>query len=106
MEKTLAKLNEIWKEIKFEFSQHKQTDVQLIRLADKNFDILEENTNQASSMQSSRYIATFEAEVEKWVRSLANITDVLTISAEVQRNWAYLENLFLYSDEVKKELPE
>jgi dynein heavy chain len=24
----------------------------------------------------------------------------------VQRNWAYLENLFLYSDEVKKELPE
>lgn len=106
MEKTLAKLNEIWKDIKFEFTQHKQTDVQLIRLADENFDILEENTNQASSMQSSRYIATFEAEVERWVRSLANITDVLTISAEVQRNWAYLENLFLYSDEVKKELPE
>jgi dynein heavy chain, axonemal len=24
----------------------------------------------------------------------------------VQRNWAYLENLFLGSDEVKKELPE
>jgi len=57
-------------------------------------------------MQSSRYIATFESEVERWVKSLANITDVLTISAEVQRNWAYLENLFLYSDEVKKELPE
>jgi hypothetical protein len=32
-------------------------------------------------MQSSRYIATFESEVEKWVKSLANITDVLTISA-------------------------
>jgi dynein heavy chain len=45
MEKTLAKLNEIWKDIKFEFTQHKQTDVQLIRLADENFDILEENTN-------------------------------------------------------------
>lgn len=24
----------------------------------------------------------------------------------MQRNWAYLENLFLHSDEVKKELPE
>ena len=106
MEKTLAKLNEIWKDITFEFTQHKQTDVQLIRLADENFDILEENTNQASSMQSSRYIATFEAEVERWVKSLANITDIVTISSEVQRNWAYLENLFLYSDEVKKELPE
>lgn len=106
MEKTLAKLEEIWKEIKFEFTQHKQTDVQLIRLTDENFDLLEENTNQASSMQSSRYIATFESEVERWTKSLSNITEILTVSADVQRNWAYLENLFLGSDEVKKELPE
>lgn len=60
MEKTLAKLEETWKDIKFEFSQHKDTPVFMIRLADENFDLLEENTNQASSMQSSRYIATFE----------------------------------------------
>jgi dynein heavy chain, axonemal len=106
MEKTLAKLEEIWKEIKFEFTQHKSTDVQLIRLSDENFDLLEENTNQASSMQSSRYIATFESEVERWTKSLSNITEILTVSADVQRNWAYLENLFLGSDEVKKELPE
>jgi dynein heavy chain len=57
-------------------------------------------------MQSSRYIATFETEVERWTKSLSNITEILTVSAEVQRNWAYLENLFLHSDEVKKELPE
>jgi dynein heavy chain, axonemal len=106
MEKTLAKLQETWKDIKFEFYQHRNTDIQLIRLTDENFDLLEENTNQASSMQSSRYIATFETEVERWTKSLSNITEILTISAEVQRNWAYLENLFLGSDEVKKELPE
>jgi dynein heavy chain len=57
-------------------------------------------------MQSSRYIATFETEVERWTKSLSNITEILTVSSEVQRNWAYLENLFLHSDEVKKELPE
>lgn len=45
MEKTLAKLEETWKDIKFEFVQHKNTDVYLIRLADENFDLLEENTN-------------------------------------------------------------
>lgn len=106
MEKTLKKLNETWKDIKFDFYQHKNTDVWMIRLTDENFDLLEENTNQASSMQSSRYIATFETEVERWTKSLSNITEILTVSAEVQRNWAYLENLFLGSDEVKKELPE
>ena len=57
-------------------------------------------------MQSSRYIATFETEVERWTKSLSNITEILAVSSEVQRNWAYLENLFLGSDEVKKELPE
>lgn len=106
MEKTLAKLEETWKDIKFEFTQHKNTDIFLMRLSDENFDLLEENTNQASSMQSSRYIATFESEVERWTKSLSNITEILAVSSEVQRNWAYLENLFLGSDEVKKELPE
>lgn len=83
MEKTLAKLEETWKDIKFEFTQHKDTPVFMIRLADENFDLLEENTNQASSMQSSRYIATFETEVEKWTKSLSNITEILTVSSEV-----------------------
>jgi len=106
MEKTLAKLEETWKDIKFDFYQHKNTDIYMIRLTDENFDLLEENTNAASSMQSSRYIATFETEVERWTKSLSNITEILTLSSEVQRNWAYLENLFLHSDEVKKELPE
>jgi len=106
MEKTLAKLEETWKDIKFDFYQHKNTDVYMIRLTDEHFDLLEEHTNAASSMQSSRYIATFEKEVERWTKSLSNITEILTVSSEVQRNWAYLENLFLHSDEVKKELPE
>ena len=48
-------------------------------------------------MQSSRYIATFETEVERWTKSLSNITEILTVSSEVQRNWSYLENLFLGS---------
>ena len=28
------------------------------------------------------------------------------LAAEVQRNWSFLEQLFMSSDEVKKELPE
>lgn len=45
MEKTLAKLEETWKDIKFDFYQHKNTDIYMIRLTDENFDLLEENTN-------------------------------------------------------------
>lgn len=39
-------------------------------------------------------------------RELRNISEVSTLLSEVQRSWVFLENLFIFSDEVKKELPE
>jgi dynein heavy chain len=43
MEKTLEKLQETWKDVVFEFSPHKDSGVQMIRLSEENFDMLEEN---------------------------------------------------------------
>ena len=43
MEKTLIKLEETWKDIEFEFTKHKDTDIMLIRMAEENFEMLEEN---------------------------------------------------------------
>ncbi len=37
---------------------------------------------------------------------MANIAEVSTLLSEMQRSWAFLENLFVFSDEVKKELPD
>lgn len=43
MEKTLVKLEETWKDIVFEFNRHKESDVNLIKLSEENFEMLEEN---------------------------------------------------------------
>jgi len=43
MEKTLKSLEEFWKDIVFEFNQHKDTAVKLIKLSEENFEALEEN---------------------------------------------------------------
>jgi dynein heavy chain, axonemal len=43
MEKTLLKLEETWKDIVFEFNKHKDSDVNLIKLSEENFEMLEEN---------------------------------------------------------------
>jgi dynein heavy chain len=37
---------------------------------------------------------------------LAGVSEVVTMLQEVQRSWTFLENLFIYSEEVKKELPK
>jgi dynein heavy chain len=66
MEKTLAKLNETWKDVKFVFDTHKGSDVQMFRLKEEDFEMLEENQQQVNAMFSSRYLATFEEECNRW----------------------------------------
>ena len=57
-------------------------------------------------MFSSRYLATFEDKCIKWQKALADIAEVVMLAGEVQRNWTFLEQLFIHSAEVKKELPK
>jgi len=66
MEKSLVKLEETWKDIVFEFSKHKNTDVNLIKLSEENFEMLEENQVAVTAMFSSRYLSTFEDRCVYW----------------------------------------
>ena len=66
MEKTLAKIQENWVDVLFEFTQHKDTPVHMIRLSEENFDMLEENQVNVTAMFSSRYLATFEDRIVYW----------------------------------------
>ena len=106
MEQTLAKLANTWKSIEFVFQQHRESDVHLISMKEEDFECLEDNQLVVQGMMASKYLATFEAEVTGWQKKLGNISDVLAQMSEVQRKWAYLETLFIGSEEVKKELPE
>jgi dynein heavy chain, axonemal len=49
---------------------------------------------------------TFRDDIVGWNKKLSDVYDVVSIMVEIQRTWAYLESLFLHSEEVKKELPE
>ena len=106
MEQTLAKLAVTWKTVEFEFDQHRDTDVYLMRMKEEDFETLEDNQLVVQGMMASKYLATFEKEVTGWQKKLGNVSEVLAQMSEVQRKWAYLETLFIGSEEVKKELPE
>lgn len=56
-------------------------------------------------MLLSKYVAFYEAKVEKWKQDLGSCYDVIQLLSEVQKTWSFLENLFIQSEEVKKELP-
>ena len=106
MEQTLKTLDETWSDMELLYDQHKDTDLQIFRMDGEDFETLEDNQLVVQSMMASKYLATFETEIRGWQKTLATVADVVTIASEVTRTWSYLENLFIYSDEVKKELPE
>ena len=106
MEQALKKISGTWMNVEFVFSQHQQSEVQLIKLSEEDFECLEDHQLQIQNMMDSRYLSTFEAEVTLWQKTLSGVADVVSIMNEIQRTWAYLETLFIGSEEVKKELPE
>lgn len=106
MEQALKKIAATWVNLELVFTQHKDTDIQLVKLSEEDFECLEDHQLQVQNMMGSRYLATFEEEVTGWQKSLSGIADVVTIMNEIQRTWSYLETLFIGSEEVKKELPE
>ena len=100
MEIALNKLKDTWVSVDFELSQHLSTDVYLISLNEENFEMLEENQLVVQGMMASKYLATFEELVTGWQKKLSAVSDVLTQMGDTQRKWAYLETLFIGSDEV------
>jgi dynein heavy chain len=106
MEKTLERLEITWKDIVFDFTPHKDTGFYMIRLVEENFDLLENDQVSVTAMFSSRYLATFEEKIVYWQKALASISEITVLIGEVQRTWSFLENLFIHSEEVKKELPK
>ena len=57
-------------------------------------------------MFSSRYLSTFEKRITNWNQALGAVSEIVIALGEVQRSWSFLENLFIHSEEVKKELPK
>jgi dynein heavy chain, axonemal len=57
-------------------------------------------------MLLSKFVAFFEKLFEQWKQDLGSVYDVIQLLSEVQKTWSFLENLFIHSEEVKKELPE
>lgn len=55
---------------------------------------------------ANRYMDTFRDDILGWNKKLMNVADVNELMTKIQRTWAYLESLFIHSEEVKKELPD
>ena len=115
MELGLARLTDTWSKVAFVFTPAKTAgggggagggDVHTAKMAEEDFEALEEHQVLVQGMASSRYVAAFKDDVQGWARRLMAVSDVVGVASDVQRTWAYLESLFVASEEVRRELPD
>nr|CAD7568025.1 unnamed protein product [Timema californicum] len=105
IEMGLKLISENWAEIFVEMEAYKEKGMYCLKAVDKIFETLEDNQVSLGTMKSTRFVEPFIKQVDYWERTLSTIMEVLEIVLIVQRQYLYLENIFLGED-IRKQLPK
>ncbi|XP_063712783.1 dynein axonemal heavy chain 2-like isoform X4 [Symsagittifera roscoffensis] len=105
IEKAINAIAELWKETKLDLGPYKDKGHFKLKGTDEVFQFLEDNQVQLSTMKASKFVKAFEDQVDYWERTLSKILEVIEITLTVQRQWMYLENIFVGED-IRKQLPK
>ncbi|XP_071455007.1 dynein axonemal heavy chain 2 [Hetaerina americana] len=105
IEQGLLNIKTLWESIDLDIYPHKTKGVYRLKGVDDIFSSIEENQVTLATMKSTRFVEPFIQEVEHWERALVLMVEVLEMVLTVQRQYLYLENIFLGED-IRKQLPE
>ncbi|CAM4719453.1 unnamed protein product [Caretta caretta] len=104
IELALQAIAKTWDVVLLDIVPYKDKGHHRLRGTDEVFQALEDNQVSLSTMKASRFVKPFEKEVDRWERCLSLILEVIEMVLTVQRQWMYLENIFLGED-IRKQLP-
>ncbi|XP_078146083.1 dynein axonemal heavy chain 6 [Centroberyx gerrardi] len=104
LETIIKKVEDSWKATEFTVLSHRDKDVFILGGTDDIQVLLDDSAINVATVASSRYVGPIKARVVKWQRQLALFSQTLEEWLTCQRNWLYLESIFLAPD-IKRQLP-
>uniref|UniRef100_A0A2K6FUH7 Dynein axonemal heavy chain 2 n=1 Tax=Propithecus coquereli TaxID=379532 RepID=A0A2K6FUH7_PROCO len=104
IEVALQNIAKTWEVTQLDIVPYKDKGHHRLRGTEEVFQALEDNQVALSTMKASRFVKAFEKDVDHWERCLSLILEVIEMVLTVQRQWLYLENIFLGED-IRKQLP-
>uniref|UniRef100_A0A8C5V6J6 Dynein axonemal heavy chain 2 n=1 Tax=Microcebus murinus TaxID=30608 RepID=A0A8C5V6J6_MICMU len=104
IEVALQNIAKTWEVTQLDIVPYKDKGHHRLRGTEEVFQALEDNQVALSTMKASRFVKAFEKDVDHWERCLSLILEVIEMVLTVQRQWMYLENIFLGED-IRKQLP-
>ncbi|XP_063775070.1 dynein axonemal heavy chain 14 isoform X3 [Pseudophryne corroboree] len=102
----LDKVVSLWNKTNFKLTAHQSelSEILLIASAEDITAQLEESQVTLSTVKSSRYCQPIKNIVDEWDRKLSLFARTMEEWMRCQRNWLYLEQIFLASD-IQRQLP-
>ena len=103
IEAALKEITAVWAEVIIDMMPFKG-DYYKIRSTEDLYTQLEDNQVQLSTMKASRFFMVFEKEIHYWEHALSHVSEVVEMLLTVQRQWMYLESIFMSSEDIRKQL--
>ena len=107
IEQGIQSIDTAWKDIEIEIAPYKEEKgYWKVKTAEPIFELLEDNQVTLSTMKASKFFKAFEAQVDMWERNLSLIVEIIETLLLVQKQWMYLENIFVGTEDIRKQLPK
>jgi dynein heavy chain len=105
IEKALVEIEAAWATIEFFVAPYKNLGHHRMAATEELFQQLEDNQVGISTMKASKFSIAFREKLDYWEKALSMVSEVTDQGLNVQRQWMYLENIFIGSEDIKRQLP-
>lgn len=100
----LSSVKSVWEDMEIEIQTYKDhKELYILGDIEEMLGALDESCATLSTIAGNRYVAVIRDEVNKWKEWLNTMQDIMEEWIVFQKNWMYLENIFMSSD-IKRQL--
>jgi dynein heavy chain len=102
----LEKLENDWRRISFPVEYDDRVESYILKDLEEIFTALDESLALINAVLGSRYVKPLRTEAEKWKNNIMTLSDMIDQWINCQKNWMYLENIYVRSADIKKAMVE
>lgn len=102
----LEKLENDWRRIIFPVEHEEKVDSYILKDLEEIYTALDESLALINSVLGSRYVKPLREPAEQWKKNIMTLSDIVDQWIQCQKNWMYLENIYVRSADIKKAMVE
>lgn len=102
----LEKLENDWRRISFPVEYDDRVESHILKDLEEIFTALDESLALINAVLGSRYVKPLRDQAETWKRNIMALSDIIDQWVMCQKNWMYLENIYVRSADIKKAMVE